>query len=424
MESLTDEERAELGAANSRYDVGCKALRIIDYLQSDCAALRKLLAERTAERAALAAQLEAAETSAALELAKAHAAYKAQVAELTRELAEARQMVAVATLHLDEARSELDHEKRAAAENYASYRSQATRAEKAEAELATAKADDQLSRTQRDVLQAEVGRLKEAVAAADTQAQCELRARQNAVESLSATEAEVTRLTDELKAAKAEDQLSRTQRDELQAEVSRLKEALAAAERSFEDVGELKAAAEARVRELEAEREQSTARASDVLMALGKVESECAALRAKVNELETNAYHRETRIRGLRAEVELLRVALQEGIERSDEELKSLKLAQAIIGAHNVNVAKHAAANALLEDARDAIDEACWPVWWEKWRAYLSSQPTAPTRTEAEQRVLQALDDCRCWRGEYKSHFEPSDGFIKAELARREASRG
>jgi hypothetical protein len=32
-----------------------------------------------------------------------------------------------------------------------------------------------------------------------------------------------------------------------------------------------------------------------------------------------------------------------------------------------------AEATALLELARDAIDEACYPVWWEQWRAFLSA---------------------------------------------------
>ncbi len=39
-----------------------------------------------------------------------------------------------------------------------------------------------------------------------------------------------------------------------------------------------------------------------------------------------------------------------------------------------------AATTELLELARDAIDESCWPVWWEKWRAFLADQPAAPVQ--------------------------------------------
>lgn len=59
---------------------------------------------------------------------------------------------------------------------------------------------------------------------------------------------------------------------------------------------------------------------TEIRMRMRAAESECAALRAQLNELETNAFHRETRIRGLRAEVERLRAELTD----SDGHLKAL----------------------------------------------------------------------------------------------------
>jgi len=45
VETLTEGEREDLGAANSKYDVGCKALRILDALAERIARARKLASE-------------------------------------------------------------------------------------------------------------------------------------------------------------------------------------------------------------------------------------------------------------------------------------------------------------------------------------------------------------------------------------------
>ena len=39
--------------------------------------------------------------------------------------------------------------------------------------------------------------------------------------------------------------------------------------------------------------------------------------------------------------------------------------------------AQIAAARTLLEDASGAIDEACYPVWWEQWRQFLNREGVA-----------------------------------------------
>jgi hypothetical protein len=49
------------------------------------------------------------------------------------------------------------------------------------------------------------------------------------------------------------------------------------------------------------------------------------------------------------------------------------------------------AATELLELARDAINEECYPVWWERWRAFIEGQPAAPTCT-----CLGCVDDTGC----------------------------
>lgn len=43
-----------------------------------------------------------------------------------------------------------------------------------------------------------------------------------------------------------------------------------------------------------------------------------------------------------------------------------------------------AEATALLELARDAIDEACYPVWWKRWRAFLSRAPAPAAKPRTQ----------------------------------------
>lgn len=79
-----------------------------------------------------------------------------------------------------------------------------------------------------------------------------------------------------------------------------------------------------------------------------------------------------------------------------------------------------AAANALLEAATTFIPEALWPVWERTKKSHLAAQPaTAPARTEAEQRVLDAVKRAvDVWQqGGPFNEVET----IEADLARREA---
>lgn len=155
IEQLTDEDRAWL--RNDCRPTGKRALRIIDAHAADRTALVAQLEESEADKVrlydearTLVAQLEAAKTHAGRQ-ADARVAAEAQVAELTRERDEAREQARHAELNMQSSAR--------------AWQSEVTRL--TEAELAAAKADDQLSRTQRDVLQGEVGRLKEALAAAE-----------------------------------------------------------------------------------------------------------------------------------------------------------------------------------------------------------------------------------------------------------------
>jgi len=99
IEQLTDGEHAELGAANSRYDVGCKALRIIDAHAADRAALVAQLeaAKAETEQVAVRYREERDAHDRLLEEAEDYSgkceALRAQVAELTLERDEARTRV-------------------------------------------------------------------------------------------------------------------------------------------------------------------------------------------------------------------------------------------------------------------------------------------------------------------------------------------
>lgn len=70
----------------------------------------------------------------------------------------------------------------------------------------------------------------------------------------------------------------------------------------------------------------------------------------------------------LRAEVERLKAAV-DSANRIGEKYQEMFRAER---------AQLAAANALLDGATDAVDEACYPVWWEQYRAYLAGQSAAP----------------------------------------------
>lgn len=141
---------------------------------------------------------------------------------------------------------------------------------------------------------------------------------------------------------------------------------------------------------------------------------------------------------------------LKDIAERSDDELKALQLAQAIIGAHNVNVARLATATALVKRWMSTL-EPDKTVGGHKAdlliasRAFLANQPAAPARTEAERvtfttvqgqtlssctmadvEVLKAMDavptaTLRDWRGltVHVRHIPACFDLGVAELARR-----
>lgn len=314
--------------------------------------------------AALVAQLEAAEALFIVsdndrrkEWERAEALV-AQVTELTRELTESRQMVAVATLHRDEAR---DIARKVPGLEF-DLKAKANECEIADAEVArltealdAAKADDQLSRTQRDVLQGEVGRLKEALAAAEREAS----------EFYSAGLAQGERL------------------DAAEARVRELEADVRAWQKASEDATSAADTAEARVRELE---ESMTYRTSLV----GRLESECAALRAEVD-----------RLRAERKERDDMWHRRQENWRSSSD--RCLKAAESRL----------AAANALLKRALDKD-----PLARRDIRSHLAAQPApAPARTEAEQRVLDAVKRAvDVWQ--QGGPFNEVEA-IEAELARR-----
>lgn len=338
----------------------------------------------------------------------------------------------------------------------------------------------------------ECSRLAEALAAAEKRAKQHFEtaqdweARQDAVERRAGAQvAELTRERDRL-LIESDRRLSRI--GDLVAEVTNLTRERDEAERACEAAvaGNALATqrareAEARVRELEAEREQSTARASDVLMALEScearvkelegvvtnecslrvqatdaalaLESECAALRAEVERKEqeraklaqhwraaegaealaqTARFAAESRLAAVQAWLAAQPATAQDLFEKARREADRSRSTQAPGQPTALQRSIEAAEREVPEWRRDAAAED-FPV---------SAHATAPTRTEAEpnahrrgcvcvrceaeQRVLDAMAAVKivhCCGVPMISDAREAD-LCRAELARREASRG
>lgn len=173
------------------------------------------------------------------------------------------------------------------------------------------------------------------------------------------------------------------------------------------------------------------------------------ATRGEMFEIAHGAFYR---VEEADAEVERLRAALKESADEADSDLKVIQLAQAIIGAHNVNVARLATAKALIDRVKAWLEvpgrDEGEPMF-EELRAILAGppasedrEPAAPTRTrevdaeptcpcgwcvkraEADQHVLDAMarvpeDTLRRSLANTLHGPEHSRDVAKAELARR-----
>jgi DNA repair exonuclease SbcCD ATPase subunit len=154
--------------------------------------------------------------------------------------------------------------------------------------------------------------------------------------------------------------------------------------------------------------------------ALAEARAECERLRAELRHAEDSERHLRESLRAAYDEVERLTEALPGGPKNPELAPELVDAAEAKLAAAeaecerlrelldmcsnnfdamveernraDVAESKIAASKALLERAACRMPEVDYPLWWEAYRAFLTSaQPAAPARSEAEQRVLDAV---------------------------------